>query len=167
MFSASSAVSDFLCVLRVNFATFAVKSFCLLRLSAHFPVYSNSSDVPRRANQARTATRPRPGRQPCYGDRGRHHHRQRNFSGSFRDDAGGRLGQTGLPGMVCGRTAFLFRSTHLRRTGRDAAPGRWRIHLRARRLWALRRISLCVDHAAHLETRVNRDDYHRVCPHSR
>ena len=64
-------------------------------------------------NQLLDRTCPRPGRQPCHRDRGRHHHRQRNISGSGRNDAGGRLGKlVYLAWLVGGLLSFFGALTY-------------------------------------------------------
>ena len=73
------------------------------------------------------------------------HYRQRNFSGSGRDDASRRLGSPRVSRLDGRRVAFFFRRAHLRGTGRDEAAGRRRVCICSRCLWPARGISLFLD----------------------
>ena len=93
--------------------------------------------------------------QSCQRDCRGHHHWQRNFSGSGRDDAGGWVGQAGLSGMAGGRAALFFWGADLRRTGRHEAAGRRRVCLHPRRLRTAGWFSLCLDLVRHRQARVD------------
>jgi hypothetical protein len=67
---------------------------------------------------------PRPRGKPCVRRGCGHDHRQRDFSGSSRHDAGCGLCQTGVSGLAGGRGAVVFRRPDVHGTGRDEAAGR-------------------------------------------
>ena len=101
----------------------------------------------------------RPGAVACWRGGGGDDHRERNFSGSVRDDAGGGVGATGISRLDGWRAAFFFRRAYLCRTGRYEAAGGRRVCLRSRCLRAAGGIPLFVDNVSDLQARFDCDHH--------